>query len=314
MDRRVTWLVPALSGAAVTAYICWGGWVSAHDQKWLYLSHAWWRVALRPASDLTLVAALAVWLLALTCFWWPRRRATVTVGLTTVVAMVLIGGALGTTSLLPCRGGETRTVVVAWVLGLYVGNPPSAYQTSVCPGQPPLALQLGQIVCLAATLIGALAVAAVLWRQPLERFRARFVKDAIVFTGLDAMTMPLLHRLAETRRPASIVVVEPDGSHPLLDEARGTGAHVMVGDPASARILLPVFAGWRGCALSYLYALRPDVAENETILATARTILGRYRPDPERRPHLVMRIDDPRHAQHWRGWHAGASGGTSKMR
>jgi hypothetical protein len=50
------------------------------------------------------------------------------------------------------------------------------------------------------------------------------------------------------------------------------------------------------------------VADNELILETARTILGRYRPDPERQPHLVMRIDDPRHAQHWRGWHAGASG------
>jgi hypothetical protein len=120
--------------------------------------------------------------------------------------------------------------------------------------------------------------------------------------------MPLLRRLAETRRPASIVVIEPDGTHPLLDEARAAGAHVMVGDPASQRALLPVFAGWRGCALSYLYALRPDVAENETILATARTILGRYRPDPERQPHLVMRIDDPRHAQYWRGWHAGTSG------
>ena len=307
VNRRGAWLPPAAAGLALTVFLSWGAWVSAHDPKWPGLGHAWWRVALRPASDETLLAALAVWLVALICFWWPRKRAPAVIGLT-VVAMVLIGGVLGTAALLPCRGGETRTVVAAWVLGLYVGNPPSAYQTPVCPGQPPLALQLGQIVCLAATLIGAVAAAAVLWRQPLERFRARFVKDAIVFTGLDAMTMPLLHRLAETRRPASIVVIEPDGSHPLLDEARATGVHVIVGDPASARILLPVFAGWRGCALNHLYALWPDVAENETIFATARTTLGRYRPDPERQPHLVMRIDDPRHAQHWRGWHAGSSG------
>ena len=92
-------------------------------------------------------------------------------------------------------------------------------------------MQLGQIICLAATLLGALAAAAVLWREPLGRFKARFVKDATVFTGLDAMTMPLLRKLAETGRPASIVVIEPDASHPLLDEARGLGAHVMVGDP-----------------------------------------------------------------------------------
>jgi hypothetical protein len=307
VDREVAWLVPAALGAAMTWFLSYGAWVSAHDPKWLYLSHAWWRVALRPASDRTLLAALAVWFAALFCYWWPRKRVPALVGLTTVVAMVLIGGVLGTSALLPCRGGETRTAVAAWVLGLYVGNPPAAYQTPACPGQPPLALQLGQIVCLAATLIGALAVAAVLWQQPLGRFRARFVKDATVFTGLDAMTLPLLRKLAETGRPASIVVIEPEASHPLLDEARGTGAHVMIGDPSSARILLPIFAGWQGCALSYLYALRPDVADNETILAAARAILNRYRPDPERQPHLVMRINDPRHAEHWRGRHAGAS-------
>ena len=307
VNRQGAWLIPAVLGASVTALLCWGAWVSAHDPKWPYQGHTWWRVALRPASDQTLLAAIAVWFAALVCFWWPRKRAPAVVGLTTVVAMVLIGGVLGTTALLPCRGGETRTAVAAWVLGLYVGNPPAAYQTPVCPGGPPLALQLGQVICLAATLIGALAAAAVLWQQPLGRFKARFVRDATILTGLDALTMPLLRKLAETGRPASIVVIEPDAGHPLLDEARGTGAHVMVGDPASARILLPIIAGWRGCALSYLYALRPDVADNEPILATARAILDRYRPDPERQPHLIMRIDDPRHAQHWRGWHAGTS-------
>src|SRR5208283_5153764 len=120
------------------------------------------------------------------------------------------------------------TAVVAWVLGLYVGQPPSVYQSPACPGQPPLALQLGEIICLGATLLGAVAAAAVLWREPLGRFRSRFVREATVFTGLDALTMPLLRRLADTGRPASIVVIEPDASHPLLEEARATGAHIMV--------------------------------------------------------------------------------------
>ena len=60
----------------------------------------------------------------------------------------------------------------------------------------------------------------------MDRLRARVVRDATIFTGLDPMTMPLLQRLAETGRPASIVVIEPDRSHPLLDEARATGARV----------------------------------------------------------------------------------------
>ena len=196
--------------------------------------------------------------------------------------------------------------MAGWVLNLYVGNPP-AYPSGACTGQPPLALQLGGIVCLGATLVGALAVAAALWHQPVDRLRARLVRDAVIVTGLDAMTIPFLAELARTGRPASIVVIEPDASHPLLDDARATGARVMIGQPALPRVLLPVIAGNRGCALRRLYALREDVTENEAVLAAAKAILRRYRPDPERQPHLVARIDDPRHADHWRGAHIGIS-------
>jgi hypothetical protein len=168
-------------------------------------------------------------------------------------------------------------------------------------------LQLGEVVCLGATLVGALAAAAVLWRQPVGHLRARIVRDATVLTGLGVTTVPLLRRLARSGRSGRIVVIEPDSGHPLLAEARATGARVMIGDPTSARVLRPVLSGWRGCALSHLYALRGDVPENEAVLAAAQQVLCRYRPDPERQPHLVARIDDPRHADHWRGWHSGSS-------
>ena len=151
-------------------------------------------------------------------------------------------------------------------------------------------------------------MAAVLWQQPLGRLRARLVWDVTVLTGLDTLTMPLLQRLAQTRRPGSIVVIEPDGSHALLEEARATGARIMIADPVSPRVLLPVLAGRRGCALRYLYAMRQDAAENEAILAAANGILHHYRPDPDRQPHLIARIDDPRHADHWRTRHSGTSG------
>ena len=95
-----------------------------------------------------------------------------------------------------------------------------------------------------------------LWREPLARLRARFVKDATIFTGLDPLTMPLLQLLATTGRPRRFVVIEPDDNHSLLEEARATGAHVMVGNPAAERTLRPIIDGWRGCALSYVYAVR----------------------------------------------------------
>ena len=299
-------MLPAALGTAITAFLCWGAWVSAHDPQWLAFP-IWWRVCLRPGNNWTLLVAAAAWIVTWICYWWPRRLQTKLVGLITIVAMVVIGAVLSVAALAPCRGSQSGTAVADWVLQLYVGQPTQVYGAKVCPGHVPLALQFGQTVCLGATLVSALAAATVLWRQPVDRLRARVARDATVFTGLDAMTMPLLWRLATTGRPGRIVVIEPDSNHPLIEEARATGARVMIGDPASRRVLRPVLAGWRGCALSYLYALQRDVPENEAVLDAARTILSRYRPDPERQPHLVARIDDPRHADHWRGWHSGIS-------
>jgi hypothetical protein len=306
VSRRFAWVAPAAAGAAVTVYLAWGAWVSAADPRWLSGSPVWWRAALQPGALRVPVVFAALWLLALLSYSWPRRLQPRVVGITTVVTMVVIGGVLTTSSLFPCRTGQTASAVAGWVLDLYVGNPPP-YPMGVCGPPLPLAYQLGGPVCLGATLVGAVTAAAVLWHQPVDRLRARLVRDATIFTGLDTMTMPLLQQLAQTFRPASIVVIEPDASHPLLDQARATGAHVMIGQPSSSRVLLPVIAGSRGCALRRLYALQGDVSDNEAVLDAAQSVLQRYRPDPDRQPHLVARIDDPRHADHWRGWHIGRS-------
>ena len=306
VSAGAAWVLPAVLGCVVTGYLAWGGWVSAADRPWLYHTGAWWRVWLRPGYVAVPLVFVALWLAALLCYWYPRRLTPQVVGITTVVTMVLIGGVLTTASLATCRQGQTPGAVAGWVLDLYVGNPPS-FPLGACNTPLPLAYQIGGPVCLGATFTGALAVATVLWRQPLDRMRARMVRDATILTGLDSMTIPVLQRLAQTFRPGSIVVIEPEASHPLLEDARATGVHVMIGNPSSPRVLLPVIAGRRGCALRRLYALRGDVAENEAVLAAARTILRRYQAHPDRQPHLVARIDDPRHADHWRGWHAGRS-------
>lgn len=306
VTQRAAWVIPAVSAAAVTGYLAWGAWVSSLDRPWLYVNDAWWRVWLRPGEYPAQLMLAGLWLATLLCYWWPRRLHKRVVGLTTVVSMVLIGGVLTAAAMVPCRGDASESTIAGWLLAAYTGNLPP-YPVNSCQSAPPLALQIGGVVCIAATLTGALVAATVLWRQPLDRLLARVVRDATIVTGLDSLTMPVLQRLAEIHRPGSIVVIEPDRNHPLLDEARATGARVMIGLPASPRVLKPIIAGWRGCALRRLYALRDDVAENEAILAAAEIILGRYPPDPDRQPHLVARIDDPRHADHWRGWHAGRS-------
>ena len=303
------WLLPAAIGTAVTALLSWAAWITAWPVRWPDLYHAWWWTLLRPDQDVTLLVTAALWGASLASFWWPRRFQHLPFGLITIVAMIVIGGVLTTTSLVPCRGKATATGVFGWLLDIYLGQPPPPFPSGVCPGVTPLAMQLGQIVCPGATVIGALAVGAVLWREPLSRLRSRFARDATVFTGLDQLTLPLLRELAGTARsPRRIIVIEPDEDHPLLDEARLTGARVIIGDPASPRLLQPIISGMRGCALNRLYALGGKVAENEAMVAAAARILSRYRQDSEPQPHLGALIEDPRHAEAWRGSHGGAAG------
>jgi hypothetical protein len=304
-SRRIpgaAWFVLFCPATVVTCYLAWGAWVSARHPAWLYLDNAWWRASLRPGHDATPLIFVTLWLATALAYWWPRRRQLPDVGLVVVAAIVVIGAVLGIASLAPCRGDQSRTAVAAWVLSLYVGALEPRYGPgTTCPGQLPLALQIGRTVCLSAIFVGAIAAAAVLWRQPVGRLRARLVKDATILTGLDPMTIPLLHRLTSSGRPSSVVVIEPDRNHPLLEEAGSTGAQVVVSDPRSEEVLLPIVRGWRGPQLRYLFALRPDAAENEAILTAAGQVLKRSRPNLDRPPHLIARIDDPRHADVWRG-------------
>jgi len=315
--QRHAWLVPAVLAAALVGLLCWGAWRNGYNEHWLDGSRAWWRTVLQTEQGWTLVTAMALLLAGLSAYWWPRRRHQVPIGLIAGVVLVLVAAILGLASYIPCRGLMSTPGVFFWILQLYVGQPPNMIYQSVglptqhlaCSGTPPLALQLGQVDGLGATLIGVLAVASALWRQPLGRLQSRFARDAIILTGLSPLTMPLLKRLTETARsPRTVIVIEPDEDHPLLEEARLTGARVVIGDPALPHLLRPIICAWRGCALNHLYALRDKVQDNEAIVKAATGILGRYQADPDRHPHLVALIDDPRHADHWRGAHSGTSG------
>jgi hypothetical protein len=311
--RQHLWVIPAVLGALLVGLLCWGAWESGFHTGWLAHGPAWLQTILRPDQNLTLLVTMALWVVGLSGYWWPRRRQRRPIGLIVVVVLVVQAAALGAASFLPCRGGMSTTGAGFWILQLYVGQPPNNVYSGggTCPGQPPLALQLGQIDGLGATLIGALALTAALWWQPVQLLRSRFARDATVFTGLDVLTLPLLRELAETAtRPQDIIVIEPDESHPLLDEARGTGARVILGTPSSSQLLRPIIAGWRGCSLSRLYALNSRVRDNESVVAAVGSILHRSPPGSGRLPHLISLIDDPRHADSWRNRHGHSTGAT----
>ena len=312
--RLYAWVPLSVLGGAMVGFLCWGAWIYGYNPQWLIQGSHWWLAALQTNQNWTLIVTMLLWLGALTAYWWPRRRDRIPIAVITVVLMVVLAAVLGVASYTPCRGHMSATGTIFWILQLYVGQPPNMVYQSVkpgaaCLGQPPLALQLGQMDGLGATLIGAVAVAAMLWRQPFERLRSRFARKATVFTGLDALTLPLLIRLTDPAFRRNVIVIEPDETHPLLEEARATGARVVIGQPTLHSLLQPILVSWRGCALERLYVLRADAAENDAVLGTVREILTRHPPGPESHPHLVARIDDPRHAIHWRGGHGASSVG-----
>ncbi|HEY6493833.1 MAG TPA: hypothetical protein VIZ43_11195 [Trebonia sp.] len=293
--------------------LCWGAWVYGYDSHWFARSPALLRDFMQTDQNWTPVVTMALLLGTVGAYWWPRRRQHIPIALITVVVLVLVAAALGTAAYVPCRGHMSTTGVTFWIFQLYVGQPPNMIYQSVtsgasCIGTPPPALQLGQINGLGATGLGAITFASVLWRQPLDRLQSRFAFDATIFTGLNILTIPLLKRLTATARsPRAVIVIEPDEDNPLLKEAKLTGARVVIGDPASPDLLQPIISSWRGCALSHLYALSDKVTDNEKVIGAAGRILSRYAADPNRQPHLVALIDDPRHADHWRGARSGRS-------
>ena len=280
-------------------------------RPWPDLYHAWWWTLLRPDQDGTLLATSALWLASLAGYWWPRRferqanradhprgdghhRRRARHGIARALPrqrVKLRGRRLDARPLhrepafrLPRRSvpGLSAAGHAAW------RHPLPRCRDLRRAGQPPA-----------------------LWREPVGRLGSRFAREATVFTGLSPLTLPLLRQLAETARsPRDIIVIEPDGTHPLLDEARGTGARVILGAPSSSRLLRPIIAGWRGCSLSRLYALSTRVRDNESVIAAVGGILRRYPPGPGRLPHLVSLIDDPRHADSWRNRHGHSTGGT----
>jgi hypothetical protein len=295
------WVFPFALGVVLVGFLCWGAWRTGYDPGWLARGRGFWVSVLRPGQEWALPVTVGLWLAVLALYWWPRRR-QLPVGLAAVAVMVALAVVLGTASFVPCRDGLSAASVVFWVLQLFVGQPPPVYPGSaVCTGAPPQALQVAQVLGLAATLTGALAAGSALWRPPVDRLRSLLTRQATVFTGLDPLTIPLLGRLAETAGSLGrVIVIEPDQAHPLLDAARATGARVITGAPASPALLGPVIAGWRGPALGHLYALRSDDDENQAVLLAARQALGRYQSPDGGHPHLVVRIDDPLHASYWR--------------
>ena len=303
---RRAWVLPATGTVLLVAALAWAAVASAHNQAWLDGPPSW-RHALRPDAPWTLPVLAVLWAGALARYWWPRRHHRLAISLVALLSMVVVGVVLAEASFLPCTGGQAPVIApLSWVLALFTGQMEERFGGAACPGAPPLAMQLARVVCLGATFTGVAAAAAVLWRAEIDRLKTRFVGELTVMTGLDEMTVALLGRLVAESGRGKVVLVEADPNHPLLEEARATGARVIIADPSRAGTLRPVLTHLGRTAVRQVFALHPGAHDNETIIAGVRQGLRQARGRTDHHPHVVARVDDPRHADTWRGDHIGA--------
>lgn len=304
---RVAWVPPAIGTALLIGALSWGALESADNPAWL-AGHQWWRAALRPDAGWTLPVLSGLWLAALALYWWPRRHHNSNASVLALLSMVIGGVTLAEASFLPCAGGQAPGVApLSWVLMLFTGSLEPRFGSGTgCPGQLPLALQFARILCLGATFVGVAAAATVLWRREIDRQKTRFLGELMTVTGLDEMTVALLSKFVAESSGRRVVLVEPDPNHPLLEEVRATGARVIIADPKSPDALRPVLIHLGKPAARWMFALHPGSQDNEEILGAARAVLAASTRHAEHHPVLVARIDDPRHADTWRGEHISA--------
>ena len=302
---QLAWVLPATGTVLLVAALAWAAVAAAHNLAWL--DGRPWRHALQPGAPWTLPVLAVLWAAALALYWWPRRHHRLPIALVVLLSMVIVGIILAEASFLPCTGGQAPVIAPqSWVLALFTGQMEEVFRSRQCPGQLPLAMQLARVVCLGATFLGVAAAIGVLWRAEIDRLKTRFVGELTVMTGLDEMTVALLGRLAAESGRGKVVLVESDPNHPLLEEAKATGARVIIADPSRAGTLRPVLTHLGRPAVRHVFALHPGAHDNETILAGARLALQQARRRGDYHPHVVARVDDPRHADTWRGDHIGA--------
>ena len=308
---RHAWVLPSVFGAFAVGFLCWGAWNYGYDPHWLTRGYGWWQTLLQPGQNLTLIVTMALWIAALSGYWWPRRRDRLPIGLIAVVVMVVVAAILGTASYVPCRGHMSTTGVMFWILQLYVGSR-RTWSTRACSRGLGASDSHRSRCNLGRSLAGCDPAGAVAGGSGALAPALRAVAVPLRAEGDD------IHRARRAHAPSAH---PPYRAAPLLQrhchrtgrkapaprwQARATGARVIIGQPAMPGLLQPILASWRGCTLERIYALRSMTAENDAVLKAISDVLGRYPPSAENHPHLVARIDDPRHANHWRGSH-GAS-------
>lgn len=210
---------------------------------------------------------------------------------------------------LPCTGDAPPfwTAVTA-TLALLLGSFDTPFGVGqACEYPVPLGLQLARLLAILATLSGATSVLFSVSRSQLDRFGILRARRLTVVAGVDETSWPVLQRLARNREAGHRTVLLTGDVGELAERARADGVLVVrtgTDDPLGLREGMP----WHKAGRCYL--LSADAGTNRARALTLRRELGAQRAGADQpavrtaartgRLAVVVRIDDPWHADDWR--------------
>ncbi|GAA4758322.1 hypothetical protein [Gordonia alkaliphila] len=290
------WIAAVLTGLIVvwlTTIALQPEWRTRFSPHWL----AWFGAPGNSSTALILGACFAATLL----FRFLQQR-RLPQGTTTIVLAVLTAIALlfSLSSFYYCEGSGTseRLEVIYRSLVLFVGG--DGVPGGRCAESSPVALDIARIVALIVLLVAAIAAGLKLFRSQIDRVRVRLGGDLTVVVGVEDDIVGMIRAIRTTQDSRSkLVVLTSNADRPCVRAAREIGARVFELDLVETRNL-GALKIWHRAKGIYLLSDDPQLNFSRFDEIDAAVRAQHTHRDSGGRVPLIVRIDDPWHAEHWR--------------
>lgn len=139
-------------------------------------------------------------------------------------------------------------------------------ESGAVPGPLPWTLEVARLLAPAVAVFTVITVIAVVFYEQLRRVRMFFIKDHVIICGLGRKGLVLAK---EFHKEHTVVVIEQDENNPMLEQCKGQGAIVLIGNAAD-----PVMLGKAKVSKAkYLISVCGDEGINAEVAVNARELL-----------------------------------------
>lgn len=315
---RLAWIAPAL--ATVTLLVAMGVVAAVWAGRQSDLTGVWsW---FGPSQYLVALGSVLLGGIAFGVYALQRRREGQPLALLAIISLAVVAIALSLAAVARCLPNGDVLGAVWQTMDLFVGTSPAAFDLGVCGGSVPLAAQVARFAAMAAVFGTALALAAALAANQVDRLLNRFRRFDEVVVGVDDQAIPLIRTLVEWSsalaggRKRAVVVLSLEGQEEAARAASEIGARVfkISAEPERSphrtsladlqqstveqlvRALAPFLTAIGRVAVHRIWIMDPDLGRALMLRQAVHKLLGSKvgsAPGSSERPvRVVVRADD----------------------